>query len=387
MNLDLHLTTSCNMKCKFCGAWEQDLDSRTLDTPEAYAALIEGKKYGYKLVTLTGGEPTLHPHIGSIVEYASQLGYWVCITTNGLNITDEFIKIVKKSRCQLRISLHTLNREFHKQITGFDSLEVVTNNIEKLKANSVFYGLGMTVYEENIEEIANLAEFAWKQKAAFIRYTPVVGIRQGQDMKINDDFYYKMLLSISKIAINNFKLLNYRKNQNIIGTQMLDIMLTRQCAAGSRMFMIIDAQKNIVPCSFIEQKYNYHESGFEKADDIDKVVEGMQDVFKEAVEKGYKGRCASCVYIDSCKGGCLVNKLSYGLNTNDEQPICYRSIVYKVLSNFSENEKKSLIEYWTYHYLQKCVGIEKDKLCFRRLPIWELNFKFGNIGKQDDFIK
>jgi radical SAM protein with 4Fe4S-binding SPASM domain len=387
MNLDLHLTTSCNMKCKFCGAWEQELDSCMLDIKEVYHALNEGKKGGYKFITLTGGEPALHPDINTIIEYASQLGYWVCITTNGLHITEELIKTAKRTRCQLRISLHTLIREFHQQITGADTLNIIMNNIEKLKNNSIFYGIGMTVYEENVEEIEDLAEYAWRQKAAFVRYTPIVGVRQGHDLKINSGFYYKMLLCISKIAVNNLKLLNYRRNSNIGGNQMLDIMLTRQCAAGSRLFMILDAQKNLVPCSFIERELHFHESGFEKSDDFKKIYRRMDCVFEQAKEEGYRGKCSKCVFIDSCKGGCLVNKLSFGLNANDEQPICYRSIVYGVLSNFKEEEKTSLIEYWTYYYLQKCIGIEKDKLCFRRLPIWELNFKFTHAQSRNEFMK
>ena len=68
-------------------------------------------------------------------------------------------------------------------MTGVDSWDIVVHNIGKLSANSVYYGLGMTVYEENIEEIPLLAKFAWEKKASFIRFTPVVSVRQGQGLK------------------------------------------------------------------------------------------------------------------------------------------------------------------------------------------------------------
>lgn len=375
MNLDLHLTTSCNMKCSFCGAWEQDIESSMLSISDVCFALTEGKKFGYKVVTLTGGEPLLHPDIERIISYASQLGYWICITTNGLAITDQIIDTVKKNRCILRVSFHTLNRELHCRMTGADSWQNVVDNIEKLKKKGVYYGLGTTTYSDNINEIPLLANYAWENKASFIRFTPVVGIRKGQGINNDANFYYQMLLTICEVVVKNFALLDYKKSDISLGKNILDIMLTRQCAAGSKMFIILDAKKNVVPCSFIEQKYELYEQGFNDMHDFKRTIQRMEDVFDKIEQIGYEGECAECIYADSCKGGCVANKLSVGLDINSQQPICYRKIVYKVLSNFNEIDQQRLIDYWTSHYLKKCVGIEKNKVCFRRLPVWEINFK------------
>lgn len=386
MNLDLHLTSLCNMKCSFCGAWEQEIACSTMNILDVCSILEEGKKFGYKVVTLTGGEPLLHPDIEEIISYASQLGYWVYITTNGLSITNNIIEVIKKNRCILRVSLHTLNREFHQKMTGTDSWEEVIDNINRLQENGIYYGLGMTVYNDNIDELSALAKFAWENRVAFIRFTPVVSIRQGKGLKSDADFYYRILLNICNIAIQNFTLLDYRKNEILLGTNMLDVMLTRQCAAGSKMFVILDAKKNIVPCSFIEQKYELYEKGFSDWHDFERMIQHIENVFDKLDEIGYEGDCSKCIFVDSCKGGCLANKLSIGLNINAQQPICYRKIVYKVLSNFNEEEQKKLIAYWTSHYLKKCVGVEENKVCVRRLPIWELNFKHLEFDTIDKWI-
>lgn len=378
MNLDIHLTTGCNMKCSFCGAWEQDIDCSTMENTYVYHALEEGKKYGYKVVTLTGGEPLLHRDIKNIIQYASKLGYWVCITTNGLAIDREIIDVVKSNKCILRVSLHTLHADLHNAMTGGNSFDTVVGNIEKLKENGVYYGLGMTVFEDNKSEIPQMAKFAWEQKGAFIRYTPVVNIRQGKNLRCDEQVYTEMLYSICKTAVHNMPLLEYRRNPNIRGKDMLDTMLTRQCAAGSRMFVILDTEKNIVPCSFIEQKFELYEKDFEAAKDFDRMKNRMENVFADMGELGLKGTCKTCAFSKTCRGGCLANKLSVNLNPNDQQPICYRKVVYQVLSHFTEKEQEKLADYWTYHYLKKCVGVEKNKVCFRRLPIWELNFKPGS---------
>lgn len=39
MNLDLHLTTACNMKCSFCGAWEYGREHAYITLADAENAL------------------------------------------------------------------------------------------------------------------------------------------------------------------------------------------------------------------------------------------------------------------------------------------------------------------------------------------------------------
>ena len=274
-----------------------------------------------------------------------------------------------------------MDSNFHKRITQTDTWEQILGNMKKLSDNAVFYGLGMTVYEENIEEIRNLAELAWNQGASFIRFTPVVGIRGGEGLKSDEDFYVRMLTSICICALDNYHLLNYRQNRSLQGKQMLDFMMTRQCAAGSHMFMILDAQGNIVPCSFIEKKYELYQPGFETADDFTKTIERIDEVFNIIEENGLSGECKECLYVHSCKGGCLANKLSVGLKITDAQPICYKKIIYRVLEQFDDKQQEQLINYWTYHFMQKCVGVDKGKVCFRRLPIWELNYRYRSEGR------
>ena len=388
MNLDLHLTTSCNMKCSFCGAWEQDISNYTISLEDAVHTLEEGKKFGYKFLTLTGGEPLLHKNIKEIITYASQLGYWICVTTNGLKIDDDLIETLKCTRCQLRISLHTTDRNFHKEITQTDTWDIVLANMKKLADNAILFGIGMTVYEDNLQEIPNLAELAWRQGASFIRFTPVVGIRGGEGLKSDEDFYFRMLTSICTCALDNYHLLNYRLNRSLQGKQMLDFMMTRQCAAGSNLFMILDALGNIVPCSFIEKKYDLYQPGFETANDFNKTINKMDQVFNFIQENGLSGECKNCLFVHSCKGGCIANKLSLGLQVTDEQPICYRKIMHRVLNQFTDKQKEKLINYWTYHFMQKCIGADKNKVCFRRLPIWEFNYRYelGSRLREEFFL-
>jgi radical SAM protein with 4Fe4S-binding SPASM domain len=375
MNLDLHLTTDCNMECKFCGAWEQEMQGVSMSREDALFALTEGKGMGYKLVTLTGGEPTLNPAFEEIVHDACELGYWVCITTNGLIAKDNFLKSIKNKKVMIRVSLHTLNREKHREITGHDTFEGVMRSIRLLKEYRIFYGLGFTAYEENIDEIKGISRFAWENSASFVRFTPVVGMRKAKEIILEREFYYNMLKTIAELSARNIEKLEYAKTGGLRGMEMLDVMLTRQCPAGSFLHIILDAEKTVVPCSFIDQQYNMHYPGFRSRQDFKRIIERMRDFFAEAKSRGFAGICGECSYRNVCAGGCLTTKFPFGMKVTDEQPVCVRQIVRRIVSEMQEEAAARLVDYWLYHFSRKISGVDRNKSCMRRLPLWEINFR------------
>lgn len=178
------------MKCSFCGAWEYGREHAYITLADAEKALDAGRKSGYRITTLTGGEPAIHPEYCRILKAAHRKGYWTVVTTNCLHLDEEIIKAYKRCRTLVRISLHTLDDKLHERMTGTDSLAVILDNINELRTACVRISIGCTVTAENIGEMEKLAAFAWDSGAEFIRYTPVVGIR-GAAGQIMDNSFFK----------------------------------------------------------------------------------------------------------------------------------------------------------------------------------------------------
>lgn len=376
MNLDIFLTTDCNMTCKFCGAWKQDQKAKYLDKEDVFKTLEDGKKYGFKFTTLSGGEPLLHPDLKEIIEFADFLGYWINITTNGLLVNQEFINAIKNKKVNIRVSCHTLNKEKHKEITGDNTFDKVMESIYLLKSNNKYYSIGFTTFDENISEMTEIARFALENNAAFIRFTPVARVFKGKEFNLQVGFYEKMLKNIVDLCIKYKKYLKYEKSGNKINSNFLDIMTTRQCPAGSDLFMIIDANKDIIPCQFIPKELNYWEKDYKSIEDFTKVKNNLKKAFQEAKDKGFTGECKKCAFVNVCLGSCLANKLPDGLQINDEQPVCIKKALKNVLMGYSESEVEELLNYWFYHFNQRVSNKDKNKACMRKLPIWELNFRY-----------
>ncbi len=83
--VNFHLFKPCNLRCRFCFATFRDVRGR-LPTEEAKRLLEALRGAGAEKVNFAGGEPTLHPDLGLLVEHARSLGLVVSIVTNGARL-------------------------------------------------------------------------------------------------------------------------------------------------------------------------------------------------------------------------------------------------------------------------------------------------------------
>jgi MoaA/NifB/PqqE/SkfB family radical SAM enzyme len=64
------LTNVCTAKCNFCSIWKQK-PKVIADTENTLRAIAHLSKIGVRFITLTGGEPLIHPHLERIIEHCS----------------------------------------------------------------------------------------------------------------------------------------------------------------------------------------------------------------------------------------------------------------------------------------------------------------------------
>jgi len=378
MNLEFYLTTRCMMGCTFCGAWYLDGHKESIPFEKVCQILRETRNRGYLYVTFSGGEPLMHDRLADIVDYAANLGFYVSISTNGLLINERFLDRLVSKVVNIRVSLHTLRRELHQQITGTDSLPRVLDAIRLMRDRRQYFSIGSTIFESNIDEIESLATFALDNKAAFIRYTPVFNIHHGSDMRLGEEFYERMLRNILRAALQNIKFLDYARRPNPFINDYVDILATRRCSAASKLYTAVAADLSIVPCPVIAPDSDLPAARYESINDLEQFQRDFNEhVFSESLADHLKGRCAECLFKSACQGGCAATKLAAGLSIEDEQPICIWHVLKRILPDFDPKAVTELLYYWQYHQSQRSIGHESARSCIRKLPIWELNYRYG----------
>jgi len=116
LNIDIESSSSCNIKCDHCFRQYLDVPESALMQFEVYQKIVD-ECAEWKLFTLKfsmRGEPTLHPQIVDMVEYAKMKGIKeVWINTNGSMLTESLCKgLIKAGLDCLTISFDGLGEMY-----------------------------------------------------------------------------------------------------------------------------------------------------------------------------------------------------------------------------------------------------------------------------------
>jgi len=92
LNVDIEVSSSCNLKCDHCFRQYMDIKENGLMSLEMYKKIVDecGKHKLFTLKFSMRGEPTLHPDLPEMVAYAKDKGIKeIWINTHGGNITED----------------------------------------------------------------------------------------------------------------------------------------------------------------------------------------------------------------------------------------------------------------------------------------------------------
>lgn len=92
--VNLHLVAHCNMKCGYCYArFEAERRAPRLPTDALRTILADLAAHGVRRVTFAGGEPTLHPHLATLLAEAAARGLVTSVVSNGTRIDDTWLDV------------------------------------------------------------------------------------------------------------------------------------------------------------------------------------------------------------------------------------------------------------------------------------------------------
>ncbi|MBT8062725.1 MAG: radical SAM protein [Gammaproteobacteria bacterium] len=121
------LTYACNLACEFCYN-DLSLTGRPLKLTDYQRLIDELAEMGALNITLSGGEPMIHPDFYAIGSYAKQKRFGVTVKTNGVPLTERNIKrlITEVDPAKIESSLHGACAQTHDRLTqvsgSFDRL-------------------------------------------------------------------------------------------------------------------------------------------------------------------------------------------------------------------------------------------------------------------------
>ena len=197
--LRLSVTDRCNLRCRYCmpetGVCKKS-HAEMLTEDETITAIEAAAALGIRKLRITGGEPLIKKNILSICRRAAAVPgiREVCLTTNGILLSQFAGPLKQAGVSRLNLSLDTLNAEKYAYMTRLGKLEDFYQGLEaalgvgfeKIKINAVLIG-GF-----NDDEIVQLAQLS-------IRYPVDVRFIELMPMYDGGDFDAAAYIPCSKV--------------------------------------------------------------------------------------------------------------------------------------------------------------------------------------------
>jgi MoaA/NifB/PqqE/SkfB family radical SAM enzyme len=174
-SLFLHLTNRCNLSCLHCYTSNPG-QTLAKDLPASLISrIIDGlADHGGTSVTLSGGEPLLHPEIKKILRHAASI-LEIRLLTNGTLINREWAKFLSGLDIDVQISIDGSTKEIHDSIRGKGAFEKSLKALEYLQVAGMGdrINFSTTVMKQNLDDLPAIISLAERLDVPLTRFLPL----------------------------------------------------------------------------------------------------------------------------------------------------------------------------------------------------------------------
>ena len=237
-------TSACNLSCTGCWAGKyKKSDTLSVDTIDRI--ITEAKELGIYFIVLSGGEPTLYPHLFDILQKHPDVGFMMY--TNGTLIDDDMAdRMVESGNITPAISLEGF-RESTDARRGSGTYAKIMTAMDRLGERGVVFGISLTITKQNAEELFgtdDFIDFIVEKGALYgwsFHYIPI-----GKDTDLG------MMVTPDQRAMLAYRIPEIRKTKPIFLVDFWnDGTFSGGCIAGGRKYFHINAKGEVEPCAFV----------------------------------------------------------------------------------------------------------------------------------------
>lgn len=165
----LALGYKCNHHCFFCPCGNRDVKAPAASTADLIRAIEKGiAKEQITHITLSGGEPTLHPGFHEILNYCLTHHLITGVLSNGDTFHSpknihRFFDQLPPGQLHITTALHSHIPEIHNMITGKDdSFQHTVKGIQNIIDTGIPITLKQVISSRNYQALPELIQFAFE---------------------------------------------------------------------------------------------------------------------------------------------------------------------------------------------------------------------------------
>ena len=242
-SLVLIVTARCNFACKHCLRDFNATQDMSLEI--AQKAVFGAKKYNFKNVALTGGEPFLYPKFEQLIELITENDYLFSIVTNGYNFKEftDFLKRRKERISFIAFSVESTDKNKHDSIRREGSFERLLEDFRICREAKIPFRIVTAASAMNYDEIFNIALFAKKKGAQSLVMTTVLPCPRSENNKLVLDAEKR-----EELFLTLRELPKIIKLPILIGADIRAQNNIKLCSPLNMLEVTIDMDGNLVQC-------------------------------------------------------------------------------------------------------------------------------------------
>lgn len=166
-SLRVQVNTTCNFGCFFCHMEGTGIQANEMPAIQIIRIIEAAHRLGINKVKFTGGEPTLRRDIVEIVRRTRKIITGdISMTTNGTRLKQLASGLREAGLDRINVSMHSIDREGFRFITGVDAIERVVEGIacareagfDNIKVNFV------ALKGINVDQIPKMIDLSAREK-------------------------------------------------------------------------------------------------------------------------------------------------------------------------------------------------------------------------------
>lgn len=306
-DISIEITNQCNLRCKLCNIWKEKNKILTLENIKHLLFPLVNT-YNLSSVSITGGEPFLHPQFEPILRFLTLLRIKkkiksIGIYSNGYAV-EKIKSIFNRNRkyiydISVGISLDGLGKQ-HNFLRGrnnalkntLKTIGYINSNFRgsvkleiKFTINEFNYCLIYKVYkyckENNIYYSPKFAEYAVKNY--YHRNSLPLKSNIFEEKEIRESIRKQLINIIKDEQKTNYSHINLKIVKMLIGFNELQTDFIKSCLTPSH-YLFITSEGNVYPCLYSESIGDIN--------DISTAV--LNTKHQEIIQRGLAGNCPKC---------------------------------------------------------------------------------------------
>ncbi len=155
MDIELHLTHNCNLRCKHCfQSSEKNSDRHHLLSIDEWKNIFLQMERTHVLgVIISGGEPLVYPHATDLLREVSHYKMSLSILTNGTLINKDNIDIFSQPNVSTTVSLDGESAYIHEFLRGNHTFQRTEDAIRLLLRHHASVNIAHTIHRKNREHL------------------------------------------------------------------------------------------------------------------------------------------------------------------------------------------------------------------------------------------